>query len=106
MSVRSRWILAAVTTVLGAAWVTCMAVGHGHAQEWMLAHEIAGNVLRAAVMVSAVSLVLGCLLSPRSALLRVGRDIGRAEQRRECACSAGVSADFGRVVPFKPTCRK
>ena len=106
MSVRSRSLLAVVTVLLWAGWIACLIVAHESPRDadmdfWQ---DLCGQVLRMAAFVSAVSLVLGCLVTPMSVAIRVGREIGRAERRRECSCDR--SEGYAQVLPFKPGCQK
>jgi hypothetical protein len=100
LSVKKRWLLAAITAILGGAWVVCAVAGH---------HGTAINdALRTLFLVAAVALVLCHLVTPMSASLHVGRQIGRAEQRRECGCQVDRSAaprPSNRILPFKPPSR-
>lgn len=104
MSVRSRWWLAAATVLCWVTWIACLIWGHNsHDPDLDSPHEVIGLVLRTVTVVITVSLVLGCLISPRAALLRVGREIGRAEQRRECECHHDSARSSSQVLPFKRT---
>jgi hypothetical protein len=100
VSVKKRCILAAVTVALGVGWVWCASVHHQDEAMHLLSEGI-----RSLFIVAALALVLACLVTPMSAALNVGRQIGRAEQRRDCGCRTDRSADprpLGRVVEFKP----
>lgn len=99
MTVRKRWILAAVTLGLGAGWLTCVSMHH-HPDDTMF---LISEAMRTMFIVAAVSLVLACLVTPMSAVLQLGRQIGRAEQKRECGCHTNDPEPRGRVVPFKST---
>jgi hypothetical protein len=100
MSVRKRWILAAITTALATGWVWCASVHH---QDGTM--QLVSEGIRTLFIVSAVALVLACLVTPIAVALNIGRQIGRAEQRRDCGCRPDRSEaprTFGRVVEFKP----
>lgn len=67
-----------------------------------------GEGIRTLFIVAAVSLVLACLVTPMGAVLSLGRQIGRAEHRRECGCHSDDSVPdrpLSQVLPFKPGCR-
>ena len=100
MSVRNRWVLAAVTVALGVGWAWCASAHHEDE-----AMHLVSEGIRSLFIVAAVALVLACLVTPVSAALNIGRQIGRAEQRRDCGCRPDRSTDvrpLGRVVEFKP----
>jgi hypothetical protein len=102
VSVKKRWILGAVTVAMGVGWVWCASV---HQDEEM--HLISEGI-RTSFIIAATALVLVCLVTPMSAALHIGREIGRAEQRRDCGCRPDRSEDprpLGRVVEFKPSRR-
>jgi hypothetical protein len=64
--------------------------------------------LRTLFLIAAVALVLCHLITPMSTALHIGRQIGRAEQRRDCGCKVDRSAaarPSNRVVPFKSPSR-
>lgn len=99
MSVRKRWVLAAVTAALGVGWAWCAA---SHESEAM---HLVSEGMRTLFIVAAIALVLACLVTPMAVALNVGRQIGRAEQRRDCGCRLDRSEaprPSGRVVEFKP----
>ena len=83
MSVKKRCMLAAVTAGLWVGWLACL-WAHGddthHPMHWV------SEGIRTLFVVAAVSLVLACLLTPMCAAVQLGRQIGKAEQRRECGC--------------------
>ena len=83
MSVKKRCMLAAVTAGLWVGWLTCLWV-HGDDMSYPM-HWVAEGI-RTLFIVAAVSLVLTCLVTPMGAVLQLGRQIGKAEQRRECGC--------------------
>jgi hypothetical protein len=97
MSVRKRWILGAVTVALGAGWMWCTA---GHHDDTRM-HAVADG-LRTLFIVASLALVMCCLVTPMSAALHIGRQIGRAEQRRDCGCRVDAPRPSSRVVEFKP----
>jgi hypothetical protein len=93
-------MLAAVTVALGVSWLVCAAAHHHDTA----LHELTDG-LRTLFMVAAMALVMACLVVPMSAALNIGRQIGRAEQRRDCGCRVDRSEDprpSSRVVEFKP----
>lgn len=101
MSVRVRWILTVVTAGLWVAWMWCAIIHKGDGPL-----PIASEGIRTLFIVSALSLVLGCLVTPMVTALHVGRQIGQAERRRQCSCGDDDEArPHGQVVAFKPTRR-
>jgi hypothetical protein len=90
-------MLAAVTVALGVGWLWC-ASAHHHDAAW----SAVTDALRTLFMVAAVALVLACMVTPMSAALHIGRQIGRAEQRRDCGCRVDAPRPSSRVVEFKP----
>src|SRR6478752_898414 len=101
VSVRKRWILVAATVGLGLGWLACVTMHHHPDDEMFLISE----AIRTLFIVAAVSSVLACLVTPMAAVLQLGRQIGRAEHKRECGCHGDDPESYARVVPLKPPCR-
>lgn len=101
MSSRAKWLTAALTVVLWAAWLTGYTVWREH-PDIGVGHVVATQAMQMAAGLSSVVLAMGLLVAPVVRTAAVWREIGIKEQQQQCsACPRAVkrAAKLTSIIP-------